>query len=64
MGQIGVALGTLSPEGRGWGEGARKLQKNLQLPNPSSCPSPLWGEGTQRLVHDLSSALSSNHESV
>jgi hypothetical protein len=34
MGQIGVAFYSLSPEGRGWGEGARKLQKNLQLPNP------------------------------
>jgi hypothetical protein len=29
-----AAFDTLSPEGRGWGEGARKLQKNLQLPNP------------------------------
>jgi hypothetical protein len=29
-----VALDSLSPEGRGWGEGARELQKNLQLPNP------------------------------
>jgi hypothetical protein len=34
MGQIGVALDSLSPEGRGRGEGARTLQKNLQLPNP------------------------------
>jgi hypothetical protein len=34
MGQIGVALDSLSPEGRGWGEGARTLQQNLQLPNP------------------------------
>jgi hypothetical protein len=33
MGRIGVALDSLSPEGRGWGEGAPKLQKNLQLPN-------------------------------
>jgi hypothetical protein len=34
MAQIGVALDSLSPEGRGWGEGALKLQNNLQLPNP------------------------------
>jgi len=34
MGQIGVALDSLSPEGRGWGEGARTLQQSLQLPNP------------------------------
>jgi hypothetical protein len=34
MGQIGVALDSLSPEGRGRGEGARTLQQNLQLPNP------------------------------
>ena len=34
MGQMGGAFDSLSPEGRGWGEGARTLQKNLQLPNP------------------------------
>jgi len=41
---------SLSPEGRGWGEGARAREKELDLPNPLTLAhfvrstSPLWGE--------------------
>src|SRR5205085_753538 len=36
---------TLSPAGRGQGEGAPAFEANLQSPTPSSQPSPPQGEG-------------------
>jgi len=52
MGEVILAtiVHSLSPEGRGWGEGARTQEKNTQLPNPLTLAlfvrstSPLWGE--------------------
>ena len=42
------------PGGERAGEGVRKIQKtNSAVRTPSSCPSPLWGEGTQRRGCDL-----------
>ena len=47
---------SLSPEGRGWGEGARAREKELDLPNPLTLAhfvrstSPLRGEVKQKRV--------------
>src|SRR5580704_272569 len=51
---------TPSPQrGEGWGEGARTLQNFFNVGTPSSCPSPLRGEGTQRAHLRMSSYLRS-----
>jgi hypothetical protein len=41
------ACDSLSPAGRGRGEGARRQSICFGLRAPSSCPSPRWGEGTK-----------------
>jgi hypothetical protein len=39
----------LSPQGRG---GSEASESNSTVRTPSSCPSPLWGEGTERASCD------------
>ena len=51
-----LTCGTPSPEGRGWGEG-RVRNLNSTVRTPSSCPSPLWGEGTQRFSLSIAFGL-------
>src|SRR5580692_6982901 len=47
---LSATCDSLSPEGRGWGEGVRTPEQILGVRTPSSCPSPPWGEGTQLAV--------------
>jgi hypothetical protein len=46
-------LGKAPQRGEGWGEGVRIVEQIPGIRAPSSCPSPLWGEGTRRLCCEL-----------
>jgi len=43
-----------SPQrGEGWGEGVRELREKLLIgPSPLTPPSPLWGEGEDKVISD------------
>src|SRR5580704_14464839 len=44
---LSATYDSLSPEGRGRGEGVRPPEPILGVSTSSSCPPPPWGEGTQ-----------------